>query len=340
MLRYFGYSIIVTLLSLIFVFFHGYEKGGLSIAFTMLWLTLILIVMEISLSFDNAIVNASILRDWNEFWKKIFLTVGILIAVFGMRLVFPIAIVAFTTGLGVVEVWDLAINNPDEYSKNLTAHHAEISAFGSMFLMLVFLSFFFDDEKEHHWASKLEEKLSHYGKNRFISYIVAVGLLSIFSLFVEESKRIDYFLAGFSGIGIYLGIQLICSFFENQGKNAENLIKAGSFTGFLYLEILDASFSFDGVIGAFAITKDIILIMIGLGVGAFFVRSITIYLVDKGTLNQYIYLEHGAHYAIGTLAIIMLLAVKFHIPEVITGLLGITFILFSFFSSVKYNKSL
>ena len=73
MLRYFGYSIIVTLLSLIFVFFHGYEKGGLSIAFTMLWLTLILIVMEISLSFDNAIVNASILRDWNEFWKKIFL---------------------------------------------------------------------------------------------------------------------------------------------------------------------------------------------------------------------------------------------------------------------------
>lgn len=340
MLRYFGYSIIVTILSLIFVFYYGYEKGGMSIALTMLWLTLILIVMEISLSFDNAIVNASILKDWNEFWRKLFLTVGILIAVFGMRLVFPIAIVAFTTGLGVVEVWDLAINNPDEYSKNLTAHHAEISAFGSMFLMLVFLSFFFDDEKEHHWASKLEEKLSHYGKNRFISYIVAILLLSIFSLFVEESRRIDYFLAGFSGIGIYLGIQLICSFFENQGKNAENLIKAGSFTGFLYLEILDASFSFDGVIGAFAITKDIIIIMIGLGVGAFFVRSITIYLVDKGTLSQYIYLEHGAHYAIGTLAVIMLLAVKFHIPEAITGLLGIAFILFSFFSSVKYNKSL
>ncbi|MEZ4694597.1 MAG: DUF475 domain-containing protein [Aliarcobacter sp.] len=339
MLKYFGYSIIVTLLSLFFVFYHGYEKGGLSLALTMLWLTLILIIMEISLSFDNAIVNASILKHWNEFWKKIFLTVGILIAVFGMRLIFPIAIVAFTTGLGVIEVWDLAINNPDEYSKNLTAHHAEISAFGSMFLMLVFLSFFFDEEKQHHWVSKLEEKLSHYGRNRFISYVIAMILLSIFSLFVEENRKIDYFLAGFSGIGIYLTIQLICSFFGNQGKNTENLIKTGSLTGFLYLEILDASFSFDGVIGAFAITKDIILIMIGLGVGAFFVRSITIYLVDKGTLSQYIYLEHGAHYAIGTLAIIMLLAVKFHIPEVITGLLGITFILFSFFSSIRYNKS-
>ncbi len=338
MLRYFGYSILVTIISLVFVYFHGYEKGGLSLALTMLWLTIILIVMEISLSFDNAVVNASILKHWNEFWKKIFLTVGILIAVFGMRLVFPIAIVSFTTGLGIIEVWNLAIDNPDEYSKSLSAHHAEISAFGSMFLLLVFLSFLFDDEKEHHWVSKLEEKLAHYGKNRFISYVVATIILCIFSLFVEEPKKVDYFLAGFSGIGIYLAIQLICAFFENQGKKAENLIKTGSFTGFMYLEILDASFSFDGVIGAFAITKDIIIIMIGLGVGAFFVRSITIYLVDKGTLNQYVYLEHGAHYAIGTLAIIMLLAVKFHVPEAITGLLGIAFILFSFFSSVKYNK--
>jgi len=106
----------------------------------------------------------------------------------------------------------------------------------------------------------------------------------------------------------------------------------------LYLEVLDASFSFDGVIGAFAITKDIIIIMIGLGVGAWFVRSMTIYLVEKGTLSAYIYLEHGAHYAIGALALIMIASVKFHIPEVITGLIGIAFIGLAFMSSVKHRR--
>lgn len=339
MLKHFGYSFAITILSLIFMFYFGFNKGGFESALSIVWLTIILILMEISLSFDNAIVNASILRNWNDFWKKIFLTVGILVAVFGMRLVFPIAIVSFTTGMGVVEVWDLAVNNSDEYSKNLIAHHIEISAFGSMFLMLVFLSFIFDDEKELFWAGKIEEKLSHFGKSKFISYVVAVILLAIFSFLVEDEKLTDYFVAGLWGIGIYLAIHLVCYAFENGGKQAENLIKSGSLIGFVYLEVLDASFSFDGVIGAFAITKDIIIIMVGLGVGAFFVRSITIYLVEKGTLNEYVYLEHGAHYAIGILAVIMLLSVKFHIPEVITGLIGIAFIVLSLLSSIKYNKN-
>ena len=89
---------------------------------------------------------------------------------------------------------------------------------------------------------------------------------------------------------------------------------------------------------AFAITKDIIIIMVGLGVGALFVRSITIYLVEKETLNEYVFLEHGAHYAIGILAFIMLLNIKYHIPEAITGLIGVSFILLSLYSSIKYNK--
>lgn len=339
MLKHFGYSFAVTIASLLFMFYFGFNKGGFTEALAIVWLTLILILMEVSLSFDNAIVNAAILRNWNAFWKKIFLTVGILVAVFGMRLVFPIAIVAFTTDMAIPEVWNLAINNPDEYSKNLIAHHIEISAFGSMFLMLVFFSFLFDDEKELHWAGKFEEKLSYFGKSKFISYIMAVALLGIFSLFVEDAKVKDYFIAGFWGIAIYLAIHLVCYAFENNGDNVESLIKTGGIAGFMYLEILDASFSFDGVIGAFAITKDIIIIMVGLGVGAMFVRSITIYLVEKGTLTEYVFLEHGAHYAIGVLAVIMLLSVKFHIPEVITGLIGIAFILLALRSSIKYNKN-
>jgi hypothetical protein len=316
----------------------GFSQGGFESALNMLLLTIILIFMEISLSFDNAIVNASILKHWNVFWKKIFLTVGILVAVFGMRLLFPLLIVSFTTNLSIIEVWDLALNNPEEYSQNLTSHHIEVSAFGSMFLLLVFLNFLFDDKRELYWIGKFEQKLSTFGKTKISSYIVAFTFLSFFLYFIEEPKKADFFIAGVWGIAVYLSIQLVCFILEKSGDNLQNLITKGSLVGFLYIEILDASFSFDGVIGAFAITKDIIIIMVGLGIGALFVRSMTIYLVEKGTLNEYVFLEHGAHYAIGILAFIMLLNIKFHIPEVITGLVGIAFILLSLYSSIKYNK--
>ena len=337
-MKYFKYSFIITFITLAFISYFGFQKGGLATALNMLWLTSILILMEVSLSFDNAIVNASILKHWNAFWKKMFLTVGILVAVFGMRLVFPLAIVAFTADMGIIEVWNLAINNPDEYSQKLVSHHIEVSAFGSMFLLLVFLDFLFDDERELHWIGKLEQKIATLGKIRFSSYIVSILVLFLFSFLVEEDKKIDFYIAGTWGILIYLSIQVLCQLLERNGKDIENMVKTGSIGGFIYLEVLDASFSFDGVIGAFAITKDIIIIMVGLGVGALFVRSITIYLVEKETLNEYVFLEHGAHYAIGILAFIMLLNIKYHIPEAITGLIGVSFILLSLYSSIKYNK--
>ena len=94
----------------------------------------------------------------------------------------------------------------------------------------------------------------------------------------------------------------------------------------------------DGVIGALAITKDIVIIMIGLSIGAMFVRSMTVYLVRKGTLDKFVFLEHGAHYAIGILALIMLASMKFHIPELFTGLIGVAFILAAFWTSVLYKR--
>jgi hypothetical protein len=102
--------------------------------------------------------------------------------------------------------------------------------------------------------------------------------------------------------------------------------------------VLDASFSFDGVIGAFAITSDVVIIMLGLAIGAMFVRSMTVFLVRKGTLDEYVYLEHGAHYAIGILAVIMLASMKWHVPELITGGVGVAFILASLWSSLQYKK--
>lgn len=355
-MRHFLFDFIFTIVCLLVAAWWGYSHGGISTMLTALAVTTILAIMEISLSFDNAVVNASILKGWNDFWKKIFLTVGILVAVFGMRLIFPIVIVAVTANLGFTEVIQLAINEPAKYAAHLNAHHAEISAFGGMFLLLVFLTFIFGD-KEVHWFDWLERKLARFSKVDAMSTFVAILVLMISLSWVEEAKQQVILIAGIWGILVYLGVNVLSTLLEGSNSNEEDeviydskgnvvtntagvstTILKGGIAGFIYLEVLDASFSFDGVIGAFAITNDVIIIMLGLAIGAMFVRSMTIYLVDKGTLSEFVYLEHGAHYAIGALAVIMLLSMKFHVPELVTGLIGVAFIGLSLFNSIQYRK--
>ena len=354
-MKHFRFSIIFTVICLALSAYWGYTHGvdaGLSTMFKALMITAILAVMEISLSFDNAVVNASVLKNWDPFWKMLFLTVGILVAVFGMRLVFPLLIVAVTADMGMVEVAKLALSDPAEYSARLMAHHAEIAAFGGMFLLLVFLNFMFDDEKDTHWFHWLEKKSAHFGSIPAISVFISLISLLIMAAYVEEHERLVVTMAGIWGIVVYVGVQVVGHLLEgSQDGTAEDNAEAqgnaelaktvmkGGIGGFLYLEVLDASFSFDGVIGAFAITNDVVIIMLGLAIGAIFVRSMTIYLVEKGTLDAYVYLEHGAHYAIGALAVIMLgSGTGLHVPELVTGLIGIVFIVWAVLSSIAYKR--
>lgn len=347
-MKHFRFSIIFTLICLALSAYWGFSHGveaGIKAMLQVLTITVILAVMEISLSFDNAVVNASVLKTWDAFWRKLFLTVGILIAVFGMRLVFPLVIVGVTADMGMIEVAKLALNDPKEYSAKLMAHHAEIAAFGGIFLLLVFLNFLFDDGKDTHWFKWLETKLSKLGSIQAISVFIALISLLVMSAYVADDSRLVVTMAGIWGIVVYVGVQVLCSVLEgndNEESNTAgatgNVIKAG-IGGFLYLEVLDASFSFDGVIGAFAITNDVVIIMLGLAIGAIFVRSMTIYLVEQGTLDAYIYLEHGAHYAIGALAFIMLASgTGLHVPEIITGFIGLAFIVWAIMSSIAYKK--
>lgn len=338
-MQHFRISFVVTIILLALAAWWGYSIGGPTGALQAFFIASILSIMEVSLSFDNAVVNASVLRNWNAFWQKLFLTVGIIIAVFGMRLVFPILIVSIATGLGLVDVMTMALNTPEEYSKHLTANHAQVAAFGGSFLLLVFLNFLFDEEKELHWLGWIEEKLGTHG-NETLSTLLA--LLAVFgcSGLVPEGQKLSVLMAGLGGVLVYLAVGFISGLLEQEEEDPVigNAIKRGSIGGFLYLEVLDASFSFDGVIGAFAITSDVVIIMLGLAIGAMFVRSMTVYLVHKGTLEEFVYLEHGAHYAIGILALIMLASVKYHIPEWFTGLSGVAFILLSVWSSVRYKR--
>ncbi|MFI6871184.1 DUF475 domain-containing protein [Nocardia sp. NPDC050406] len=351
-MRIFGLSIIVTILSLIVAFVYG---GPTALA-----LCAILGILEVSLSFDNAVINATVLQRMSEFWQKIFLTIGVLIAVFGMRLVFPLAIVWITAGLNPVEAFDLALNPPPNdallfpdgspsYEKLLTDAHPQIASFGGAFLLLLFLNFIFE-ERDITWLSWLEKPLAKLGKLDMLAVVVSlVGVVLAAEFIADEAHRSTVLLGGILGIVTYVVVDGLGSMFHTE-ELAEEAEKAGpsglakatgkaGFFLFLYLEVLDASFSFDGVIGAFAITSDPIIIALGLGlIGAMFVRSITVYLVRKGTLSEYVYLEHGAHWAIGALAVILLVSIGVHVNELITGLIGVGFIGAAFITSVIRNR--
>ncbi|KAF0849408.1 DUF475 domain-containing protein [Nocardia caishijiensis] len=351
--RIFGLSIIVTVISLVVAYLYG--------GMTALLLCAILGILEVSLSFDNAVINATVLERMSEFWQRIFLTVGILIAVFGMRLVFPLAIVWVTAGLNPIEAFDLALNPPPNdapyfdndpsrpsYETLLTDAHPQIAAFGGMFLALLFLNFIFE-EREITWLSWLEKPLAKAGKLDMLSVVVAgTGLVLVAEFLAADDDRSTVLVAGLLGMIVYILVDGLGSMFhteefeEGPQGGPSTLVKAtgkAAFFLFLYLEVLDASFSFDGVIGAFAITSDPIIIALGLGlIGAMFVRSITVYLVRQGTLGDYVYLEHGAHWAIGALAAILLVSIGVHVNEVITGLVGVAFIGAAFISSLLRNR--
>jgi uncharacterized protein len=334
-MQYFYVSNVVTAVGLWLAYlWAGWEGFGIAVLLT---------IMEVTLSFDNAVVNAVVLKDMSKKWQDRFLTWGILIAVFGMRLLFPLAIVAFATGLSIVDVGHLALNQPDEYSRHVLNSHIDIAAFGGMFLLMVFLHYFFDHEKDIHWLAPIEKHLVKIGKLESVEVILALTLMLTLQYMLPEEHRAHALTSGVIGVVLYVAITSMTSLMSGShaaGHDAAKATAYSGFMGFMYLQVLDASFSLDGVIGAFAMSKDVVIIMLGLGIGAMFVRSMTIYIVRKGTLNEYIYLEHGAHYGIGALAIIMLFSMYVHVSEVITGLIGVTFIGLSLLSSVRHKRKI
>jgi hypothetical protein len=331
--RIFFISGFVTLLSLAAI-------GGF-IGKEALFIATILILVEITFSFENAIINAKVLSGVSEFWRKIFITVGILIAVVGMRLVFPIVIVAVTAGLSMGAVVDLALNHPDEYALELNEAHISIAAFGGMFLLMLALHFFLDPNRKITWINVIERPLQSMSRWWLYTALCLV-VLAVLSLLPYNHAPQETFVAGLVGILTYTIIHGLAELFARRQKNAaKGVLKTGmaGFMAFLYLEVLDASFSFDGVIGAFAVTKDVLLIAIGLGIGALWVRSLTIFMVEHKVLHAYRYLEHGAHYTIGVLSIVLLAGIFFDIPEVIAGVAGIIIISASVVSSIAATRA-
>ena len=329
-LRIFSFSGAITLITFFVVWYFLGMQAAL--------LTALLCIIEITFSFDNAIINARILKTLSPLWQQLFLTVGVVIAVFGMRLVFPIVIVAITSSLPWNTVIDLALNQPERYAEALESAQPLIASFGGAFLLMLGLHYFFDDKKTTHWLA-LERVLS--GKAAWwIPMIITALAVIVVALIPGHGEPMSVLIAGGVGIVLYLAVHGLSAALEHRSEFSHGAHKTGiaAFVAFIYLQILDASFSLDGVIGAFAITSDVIIIAAGLGVGAFWVRSMTVYMVRKDTLGKYQYLEHGAHYTILMLAFVLLSSIFFHLPEFVPGLLGITVIGLSVYSSVRERR--
>ena len=337
-IKYLLWPIIVTIAGLAGCFWFGWTyTGNIVGALSYLFIGGVLSVLEISLSFDNAIINANKLQYMTEVWRRRFLTWGILIAVFGMRIIFPLAIVAVAAQISPWAAVELAIAEPTEYERIIGDAHLSISAFGGTFLMMVGLSYFVDAEKDVHWVHAIETFLQKVASIRGLEIAFVLIVIVGFASVLPDALALTFLMSALFGLLTFLGVDLLGDLLDAEDETVGTAARGG-LGAFLYLEVLDASFSFDGVIGAFALTTNLFLIAIGLGVGAMYVRAMTIMLVEKGTLAEFRFLEHGAFYSILILSVIMFTQSLTHVPEVITGLMSAGLIGMALWSSVLYNR--
>jgi len=317
-MKQFGGSLLVAAVGLALAGWYGFGDGGWAGALDAAWIVAVLAVLEVSLSFDNAVVNASILGRMSAVWQRRFLTWGMLFAVFGTRVVFPLAIVGSTAGLGPVAAVRMSLADPARYEAILTGAHPAIAGFGGAFLVMVGVQFFLGRQGEAHWLGWPERALAAMGRVPGLGWLIAVAALAAVAWGCPAEALRGFLGGGLAGLVGFGAVHAVGHWLEGHAPQGAG----GGFGLFVYLNLLDASFSLDGVIGAFALSNNMIVIAIGLTIGAVFVRSLTMALVRRGTLGNWAYLEHGAFWAILALGLVMLVSVLVPVPEAVTGLIG------------------
>lgn len=320
-----------------FGWYQGHTVGG---ALAALWSVTILAVLEVSLSFDNAVVNATVLQNMDQIWRGRFLTWGMVIAVYGMFILFPLLIVALAAHIGPIEAFHLSLSAPRRYEELISSAHVPIAGFGGAFLLMVGLKFFFDEDKDVHWIAAVERWLTRFSALPSIELACILILVWVISLQLPLAEAHSFVTSALIGIVSYIAVDALgvaLEAREDRLKAAGAIVRSG-LGGFIYLNVLDASFSFDGVIGAFAISNNMIIIALGLSIGAMFVRAFTVMLVEKGTLSEFRFLEHGAFWAIVALGSIMLFSAIVELPQAVTGLIGAISIGASIVWSIRHKE--
>jgi len=300
-------------------------------------------VLEVAVSFDNAIINATVLARMSQYWQRLFLTVGIVVAAIGMRLLVPLAIVSAGAKISPVRAVDLAYSDPNRYRDVLLSAQPAIAAFGGAFLLMIFLGFVFED-REDLWIGWIERPLLRIGKLPQAGEILVLLFAIVAAATVPREIALKVVVGAVAGLGSFLLVngtgQVIAEQADADGASRPRATVTGrpAFFLFCYLELLDATFSFDSVMGAFSVTLDIALITIGLAIGAAYIRALTVYVVRRGTLEEYRYLKHGAYYAIGMLAVLLMVEVWRDVPDVLTAGAGAAMIVAAVASSLAARR--
>ncbi|HMN19363.1 MAG TPA: DUF475 domain-containing protein [Candidatus Moranbacteria bacterium] len=260
-----------------------------------------LVVFEVISSIDNAIVNAHVLKTLPEKYRKFFLLWGMLLAVFVVRGMLPFLIVWMVNpALSVGQVFAFAFSGDPSVGEYVEKSKPLLLMGGGIYLYLVALSWLFLEEKKYAF---LVENFIH----KRSAWFYAVSSLSLTAI-IYLSLRIDPMLAFAATIGS-TAFFITDGFKKNAEEKEKELISGKStmsaWSKILYLEVLDASFSIDGVIGAFAFTISVPLILLGNGIGAVVVREFTIRGLD--IITKFAYLKNGAMYSIGFLGSVMVL---------------------------------
>jgi hypothetical protein len=329
-IRHFWGSLAYTAVSLVVGFCYGGWSACLIVA--------ALGCLEVSLSMDNAVVNARGLAAMSPRWQRRFLTWGMLIAVVGMRVAFPLMIVSAAAWISPRAAVLMALQTPDQYAAVLASAHIQITGFGGAFLLMLFFNYFIDDEKEVHWIGVVERGATSLGHVNNIAVAVTMFLMLLVSFSMPTASTAIHLLqCATAGVVSYILAEGFADIVGGQDEAKRALARAGA-GGFVFLEIQDASFSFDGVIGALAVSNNLVVIALGLGIGAMFVRSITLLLVERGSLKSLPYLEHGAFWAVGAMAVMMFAKLHIEIPDAATGLVMAAIIGSALLSSIFSNR--
>ncbi|MBR7834002.1 DUF475 domain-containing protein [Actinospica durhamensis] len=333
--RVFGFAHAVAVAALV----GGYVVGGAQ----GLTVVALLGVLEVAVSFDNAIVNATILARMDRYWQRMFMTVGVVIAAIGMRLVLPLIIVAIGAHLVPWRAVDLAYSDPTRYHDLLLAAQPGIAAFGGIFLLMIAIAFF-REERDVHWWPPVERRLPALLDHRGVPQVVALAFTAVAGVTVPGQMRGKVVLGCLLGLVCHQAIKLLSDqVAERADADGESRPRAtvqghGALLLFIYLELLDATFSMDSVMGGFSVTVNIALITLGLAIGAGYIRALTVYVVRRGTLEQYRYLEHGAYYSIALLAVLLLWEVWRDVPDWITACTGAFVITAAWLTSIWAAK--
>ncbi|MBI2450490.1 MAG: DUF475 domain-containing protein [Candidatus Nealsonbacteria bacterium] len=296
-----------------------------------------LIVFEVVNSVDNAIVNAHVLKTMSVKWRKIFLLWGIFTAVFVVRGLLPLTIVWLSMPeIGFWRVLKSVIQSPPEIARLFEEREGIILIGAGVFLLLLYLHWLFLEKKDPYF---IPDKLikPHYG----IWFFALAAIILVTLLYLARSSFHIMLAAAIGNAAFFL----LYGFKEQAAKQEETIGHAkthlSDFSKLMFLELLDTSFSFDGVMGAFAFTTSIPLIFIGNGIGALVVRELTIKGIDR--VAKYRWLKNGAMTSIGLLGLFLILkSFGLHIPEYIPTFSTIFLVGLTFWKShrdLKNNKT-